>query len=300
MSVVAPANSGSSPIPVATAIWLLSIVVTLAAFVAAFGPPRRAAQRLGLRFGDRIPVRFQRLLCVGLGVRVRRYGTFTAAAKRLIVANHVSWLDIPVLASLEPMSFLAKKEVGDHRIGRELASLQGVVYVDRQRRSCIPTVNGRMVEAMRAGCAVVLFAEATTGDGNRLLRFRSSHFEAARLAACCSDNEGPAIIQPIYLHYSSLAGLPVARSLRPRVAWYGDTTFLPHFLQYARGGGVTCDVYCGDPIRVLPDMDRKTAACLTEAAVRELAATARQRGYSPGARKRLSRASVPGRSYCPS
>ena len=52
-------------------------------------------------------------------------------------------------------------------------------------------------------------------------------------------------------------------------------SFLPHFLQYARGGGVTCDVYCGDPIRVLPDMNRKTAARLTEAAVRELASRAR-------------------------
>ena len=232
------------------------------------------AQRLGLRFGARIPVHFQRLLCAGLGVRVRRHGTFSSAPKQLIVANHVSWLDIPVLASLEPMSFLAKKEVGDRRVGRELAALQGVVYVDRQRRSAIPSVNARMAEAMRAGCAVVLFAEATTGDGNRLLRFRSSHFEAARLAAG-TDNEGPAVIQPVYLHYSSIAGLPLARSLRPRIAWYGDMRFLPHFLQYARGGGVTCDVYCGDPIRVLPDMNRKTAARLTEAAVRELASRAR-------------------------
>lgn len=275
MNAATAANGTNSPISATTAVRLLALIVALAAFVTAFGPPRRAAQRLGFRFGDGIPVRFQRLLCTGLGMRVRRYGTFSSAPKRLIVANHVSWLDVPVLASLEPMSFLAKKEVGDHRIGRELVSLQGVVYVDRQRRSSIPSVNARMVEAMRAGCAVVLFAEATTGDGNRLLRFRSSHFEAARLAAC-SDNEGLAVIQPVYLHYSSLAGLPIARSLRPRVAWYGDMTFLPHFLQYARGGGVTCDVYCGDPIRVLPDMDRKTAARLTEAAVRELAAKARR------------------------
>ncbi len=274
MSAVATTNYRTSPITATTAVRLLSLVFALAAFVIAFGPLRRAAQRLGFRFGDRIPVRFQRLLCAGLGVRVRRYGTFSSAPKRLVVANHVSWLDIPVLASLEPMSFLAKKEVGDHRIGRQLVSLQGVVYVDRQRRSSIPLVNARMVEAMRAGCAVVLFAEATTGDGNRLLPFRSSHFEAAQLAAC-SDNEGQAVIQPVFLHYSSMAGLPIARSLRPRVAWYGDMTFLPHFLQYVRRGGVTCDVYFADPIRVLPDMDRKTAARLTEAAVRELAARAR-------------------------
>ena len=133
---------------------------------------------------------FQRLLCAGLAVRVRRHGTFSSAPKQLIVANHVSWLDIPVLGSLEPMSFLAKKEIGDHPVGRELVAMQGVVYVDRRRRSCIPAVNARMVETMRAGSPVVLFAEATTGDGNRLLRFRSSHFEAIRLAAC-GGQRGP-------------------------------------------------------------------------------------------------------------
>jgi len=172
------------------------------------------------------------------------------------------------------MSFLAKKEIGDHPIGRELVAMQGVVYVDRRRRSAIPAVNARMIEAMRAGVAVVLFPEATTGDGNRLLHFRSSHFEAVRLAAC-SDNEGHAVIQPVYINYSSIAGLPVARWLRPRIAWYGNMAFLPHFLRYSRGGGVTCDVYCGHPIRVPPDMDRKTAACLAEAAVRDFASRAR-------------------------
>ena len=69
----------------------------------------------------------------------------------------------------------------------------------------------------------------------------------------------------------------MGRLERPRVAWYGDMTFLPHFLQYARGGGVTCDVYFGRPIRVTPDMHRKVAARETEAAVRRLAAEARSR-----------------------
>jgi hypothetical protein len=108
------------------------------------------------------------------------------------------------------------------------------------------------------------------------LRFRSSHFEAIRQAAV-EANDSPALIQPVYLHYSRLGGLPMARFERPRIAWYGDMTFLPHFYRYVSGGGVTCDVYCGEPIRVTPDMDRKTAARLTEAAVRRLAAEAHAR-----------------------
>jgi lyso-ornithine lipid O-acyltransferase len=263
-----------------TAMRLLFLLAALVAYLAALGPPRRIAQALGSRLGESAPVRFQRLLCRGLGVRVRLHGEFSTAPIQLIVANHVSWLDIPVLGSLKPMTFLAKKEVGDHRIGREIAALQGVVYVDRRRRTLIPEVNAGMVREMRAGSPVVLFAEATTGDGNRLLRFRSSHFEAIRLAAQ-GDNEGQAVVQPVFLDYSRLAGLPVSRGQRPRVAWYGDMTFLPHFLAYARGGGVTCDVYCGAPIRVLPGMNRKAAARLTEAAVRKLAVEARGRPERP-------------------
>ena len=123
-----------------------------------------------MSFGSRSSVRFQRLLCAGLGVRVRRHGELAPRAG-LIVANHVSWLDIPVLGSLAPMSFLAKKEVGDHPLGRRLVALQGAVYVDRGRRFKIPAVNADMARTLQNGSPVVLFAEATTGDGNRLSAF---------------------------------------------------------------------------------------------------------------------------------
>jgi 1-acyl-sn-glycerol-3-phosphate acyltransferase len=278
VSRAAAAKAGPAP-AVTTYARLAALVVALAALIAAVGPPRRLAQRLGSHLGERTPVLFHRLVCAGLGVKVRRHGALSGSGSRLIVANHVSWLDVPVMASLGPMSFLAKKEIGDHRIGREIVAMQGVVYVDRGRRRCIPGVNAKIVETMRSGAPVVLFAEATTGDGNRLLRFRSSHFEAIRQAAI-ADPEIPAFIQPVYLDYSRLCGLPMARFDRPRVAWYGDMTFLPHFFRYAGGGGVTCDVHCGAPIRVPLDMDRKTAARSTEAAVRRLAAKARA---APGA-----------------
>ena len=279
MTAETTADETPPPIAATTAARLLSLFIVLVTFVVAFGPARRAAQRSGARLGVRTPVYFHRILCLGLGIKVRRHGTFSSAPKQLIVANHISGLDMPVLGSLGPLSFVSKKEIDNPqepprvRLRRELVALQDVVYIDRRRRFGAPAVNARMVEVMRTGAPVVLFAEAAMGDGNRLQRLRSSHFEAARLAAC-SDNEGASVIQPVYLHYSSIAGLPTTRWQRPRIAWYGEMPFLPHFLQYARSGGVTCDVYCGAPIRVLPDMDRKSATRLTEAALRELAAKA--------------------------
>jgi 1-acyl-sn-glycerol-3-phosphate acyltransferase len=270
----------SSRLDAATIVRLVCLVCALTAFVAVFGLPRRIAQGCGWQLGRKAPVLFQRLICAGLGITVRRPGALCSGRGQLIVANHVSWLDIPVLGSLGLMSFLAKKEIGDHLLGRELVAMQGVIYVDRGRRSCIPAVNAGMAEAMRAGSPVVLFAEATTGDGNRLLRFRSSHFEAVRLAASGPDPKC-ALIQPIYVDYSRLAGLPMSRGQRPRVAWYGDMTFLRHFFQFVRSGGVTCDVYIGPPIRVLPSFDRKSVARLAEASVRALAAGARARPAPP-------------------
>jgi 1-acyl-sn-glycerol-3-phosphate acyltransferase len=274
LSAVAASSFQRSGLAATTLLRLFILIVALAAFLAVIGAPRRIAQVCGRSWARRAPVLFHRLICAGLGVRVRRHGAFSNEMKQLIVANHVSWLDIPILGSLLPTSFLAKKEVGHHRLGREIVAMQGVVYVDRKRRSCIPAVNAQIAEAMRRGSPVVLFAEATTGDGNRLLSFRSPHFEAVRLAASGSDRER-AFIQPVYIDYSRLGGLPLARRERPRVAWYGDMTFLNHFFQFVRSGGLTCDVYIGAPISILTGIDRKSAARMAETAVRALAAKAR-------------------------
>jgi lyso-ornithine lipid O-acyltransferase len=263
--------------------WLrvLSGLIAVALFLLIFGPARRFAQASGRRVGRTLTVAFHRLLCFSLDARLRRHGTPSLAARRLIVANHVSWLDIPLLGAIEPMTFLAKKEVGGSFLGRQAALLQGVVFVDRQRKRSIPAVNADMVRAMRAREPVLLFAEATTGDGNRLLRFRSSHFEAiGRARADGSSGPGDSVVQPVFLHYSGIAGLPVARTDRPIVAWYGDMTFLPHLWRFLRAGGVICEVFYGDPIPVRARANRKALARATERAVRSLAERARTGNHS--------------------
>jgi len=250
-------------------------LLAAALFLLLLGPPRAFAQSRGWRTGRGAAPWFQRLACAALGVEVKVHGR-PAGGRRLIVANHVSWLDIPLLGAIEPMTFLAKKEVGGSCLGREAALLQGVVFVDRRRKRTIPEVNTDMVRAMRAREPVLLFAEATTGDGNRLLRFRSSHFEAIRQArADGSPGSSDSVVQPVFLHYSGIAGLPLARIDRPIVAWYGDMTFLPHLWRILRAGGVICDVFYGDPIPVPASANRKALAQATEQAVRRLAEWAR-------------------------
>ena len=117
-----------------TALKLAGLLLVLAAYALFLGPYRRLAQSVGLKLGAWIPVQFSRILCSRFGVKVRLHGAIAVGAKQLVVANHVSWLDIPVLASVAPMSFLAKKEIGASPVGRALASLQSGIYVDSTER----------------------------------------------------------------------------------------------------------------------------------------------------------------------
>jgi len=226
-----------------------------AAFVAVAAP----LTACGWRFGASVAL--HRWLCAVLRVRLRRYGE-PGPAQRLIVANHVSWLDVLALGATEPMAFLAKSQVGASAWTRWLVDLQGVVYVERARKRCIPDVNAEMSRRMTAGSPVTLFAEATTSDGTRLLRFRSSHFEAARRAQ--------AYVQPVYLDYRAIGGLTATRAEKPIVAWYGDMAFLPSLWRVLACGGLTCDIHYGDAIAYDPTADRKALARRVEAALREL------------------------------
>jgi lyso-ornithine lipid O-acyltransferase len=242
--------------------------------IAIGGPIRWIALRRGSKTGEGLSVLFHRALCAALGVRVRIHGEVAAARPQLVVSNHISWLDIPILGSMRPTEFLAKKEVGSQSFVRAILSLQGVAFVDRGRRRCIPAVNAEIARRMREGAAVILFAEATTGDANRLLPFRSSHFEAMR-ETLDADAARQAIVQPIFIAYSRRAGLPIGRSERPLVAWYGDMEFFSHFRRLLEVGRIDCDIYCGAPIPFFHNSDRKDVARRTERVVRNLAFEAR-------------------------
>ncbi len=238
-------------------------LLAAAAFVLLAAPLVALSRRDGLWASAAL----HRWLCAVLRVRLSRVGR-PGPPRRLIVANHVSWLDILVLGAMEPMAFLAKREVGANPWTRWLVGLQGVVYVDRERRRCIPAVNAEMSRRMAQGSPVVLFAEATTSDGTRLLPFRSSHFEAARQAGAC--------VQPVYLDYGAFAGIAAARADKAIVAWYGDMAFWPSLMRVLACGGLCCGVHYGEAIPFDGAPDRKALARQVEAATRALKEQARR------------------------
>ena len=146
--------------------------------VALYTLPLMLVQEVALRtrfLSDRIvPRLWHRLTLRVLGVRVRMEGRPSKERPQMIVANHVSWLDILVLGSLDGVHFIAKSEMRSWPILGTFARQQRSVFVERERRRTSPEQAREIAERLADGDPMVLFAEGTTGDGNRLLPFKST------------------------------------------------------------------------------------------------------------------------------
>ncbi|MCW6507486.1 lysophospholipid acyltransferase family protein [Lichenifustis flavocetrariae] len=188
-----------------------------------------------------------RFLLAVLRIRVQVLGRpGPEQTARLVVANHVSWIDILVLGSLEPLCFLAKREVGLWPIIGTFARLKGAVFVDRTRRRSIPAANAAMADRLRTGRSVVLFPEGTTHDGTQRGRFLTSHLACLRDRSRLEPSLDASEVQAVALAYSD----PVA-------SWIGDASLLPHLWAVASGRGFACAVVFGAPMTVRPGYDRK-------------------------------------------
>ena len=248
----------------------LRLLVQALAFVIVIGP-----HWLSLRFGRgrlaaHIPVLFHRLFLRLFSVRVTQTGTPPPPCEpALVLANHVSWLDIVALGSLRPLSFVAKSEIEGWPLIGPLAKLQRTVFIERAKRAATASVNATVGQRLADGELIVLFAEGTTGDGLRLLPFRSSLVGAAR-AALAAEAGGLARIrlQPLALAYPRRNGLPVTRAERPEIAWYGDMDLAPHLALFATRGPIDVHVDWGAPIAFDAATDRKVATAQAESAVR--------------------------------
>lgn len=222
---------------------------------------------LRLPFARKVPVLYHRILCKMLGVRVHERGRRAALTPLLVTANHSSWLDIPVIGSLGTASFVAKSEIASWPLIGWLSKLQRSVFVDRSRKRDTARVNAEIAGRLAAGETMVLFAEGTSSDGNRVLPFRSALVGAVR-DAVQAETHGAVHVQPLALVYTRLAGLPITRFQRPRVAWYGGMVLAPHLMGVLRAGAIDVEAVWGEPLAVGLTDDRKAVARELEERVR--------------------------------
>lgn len=136
----------------------------------------------------------------------------------LIGANHLSYLDIIVLAACCPVVFVSKREVRNWPLFGWFAEKAGTRFIDRNRRGDVVRTADELTPAIEAGLTVVVFLEGTTTAGDRVLPFKSSLLEPAVRARWR--------VVPTALDYQ----VPAGRSAPTEVCWWGDMTLPPHLL----------------------------------------------------------------------
>ena len=201
----------ANPLPVRAfrftrlAMHLLTGVMTIALVFPFYRKPGR----------ERAVARWSAKLLRILDVRVKARGMRPRAGTRpvMLVANHVSWLDIHVLHALTPVRFVAKADMQDWPLLGWLAKAAGTLFVDRGRRRDTARINHHIGDALRGGDCVGVFPEGTTTYGDQLLRFHGSLLQPAI--------HQDALLIPVALRYLGDGG-----GVDRAVGYVGDTTLL--------------------------------------------------------------------------
>jgi len=229
--------------------------------------------KLGLPGWGFICSTYYRVLRALLRIKVHVRGDPVRDRAVLYVSNHVSWVDIVVIGSLSPVAFIAKSEVRKWPLVGITAEIQRTVFVDRARRHQTTDAIGEIVQRLASGTSVVLFAEGTSSDGNRVLPFRSALVGAIKHAAT-HGRGADILIQPMSICYTGVHGIPMGRQHRPLVAWYGNLDFMPHIRAFIERGAVDAVVSYGAPVAADADADRKAMTRSLETSVRQMTMTA--------------------------
>ena len=131
----------------------------------------------------------------------------------LILANHVSWLDIFVLHSLRPSRFIGKSELKRWPLLRHLIIGSGTLFIERERRRDAYRINGHARDVLASGDTIAIFPEGTTSDGSSVLPFHAS------LVQPIIDASGH--VQPIAICYRSADG-----GFTEAPTYVGETSFV--------------------------------------------------------------------------
>ncbi|WP_114226707.1 MULTISPECIES: lysophospholipid acyltransferase family protein [Sphingomonas] len=228
----------------------LGVCVVAHLIVRSFGPspwPRRLLRGISHLAGARVSIE---------GAPVAEHS--------LLIANHVSWLDIPMLAGATGCAFVAKDELQNHRVMRWLCEENGTVFVDRGDRNGIREQAATMRRALEKGRPLTLFPEGTVGDGGRLLPFRPALLSA---------------FAPPPAHIPLRAVAIDYRGAAREFGWPDGETGVANFLRLlGRQGTVEVTLHLLAPLP--PSADRKE---LARAAHDAIAATLAPSGIAPAA-----------------
>ena len=169
------------------------------------------------------------------GISLRIVGRPPVTGPVMLVANHISWLDIPVMHAARHCRFVSKSDVQGWPLIGTLATAAGTLYIERSSRRDALRMVRTMQEALERGEVLAVFPEGTTGDGREMLPFHANLLQAAVAAQ--------APVQPVGLRFADKA--TGATSFAP--SYIGDETLLGSIWRTLSAPPIEAVVHYGVP-----------------------------------------------------
>ena len=192
-------------------------------------------------------------LILFFGIKINLYGD--KQKKNVIYfCNHTSYLDILILGSQLNALFVAKSEIAKWPIINKLTALGKTIFVNRKQHLKARNQVSKISKFLDSGYNIIIFPEGTSGDGTRILPFKSSLFEIGMIS---SNKEIQ--VQPVSLTYTSFDGLPINRIFRPFFAWYGSMDLIPHVWNFIGLGNCEVKLHFHEPKKAKFFSNRKEA-----------------------------------------
>lgn len=228
---------------------LLLLIHVLLGIVLALGKPMFSQTRW-----QGIVQWWLRMIIRILGGKVHISGT-PLRSGALMVANHIAWLDIPLLGGYSPIRFLSKQEIENWPVIGWLANCGGTLYIERGKQGAAQLAAERISASLSADDVVLVFPEATTSDGRDVRPFH------ARLFSSAMEAEVP--VQPVALRYRNSLGEPCDK------VPYVDKSMLENLLDFLGEKTLYMEIYYLEPI-MPASYERKVLANLAEERIRAI------------------------------
>lgn len=195
---------------------------------------------------------FSALMLKGLRLKINVINKPSQDQKFLVVSNHMGFVDILALATCFPMLFVTSNEMRETPFLGLLTELGGCIYVERRSRTKILDEMKSIVTALQKGFHVVLYPEATSTNGERVLPFKKTLLMAAAHAAVP--------IQPVVINFRELNGEEFNLKWRDHVCWYGDIPFVTSMWKTMTLKSATAEIEFLEQIHSTPEDDRGVIA----------------------------------------
>jgi 1-acyl-sn-glycerol-3-phosphate acyltransferase len=179
--------------------------------------PRKYLTNLASFYAKRV------LKLFGMRINLKNFKPFEVRdVGRLIISNHMSYIDALVMMAHRPVCFVTSVEMRNTPFLGQICEAGGCLYVERRSRQNLSDEIIDITNALKTGLDVVIFPEATSTNGEELRRFKRPLFQAAIDAG--------ALIIPQTLKYQFVNDRPITTENRDSVCWYGEMKFFPHLL----------------------------------------------------------------------